>query len=90
MVQSFVTTEIESIMFVAKVKDNPATFTINLVVDVVNDVASVAAILSRIDELRLCKGINSDIDLDTLFSLSVSNADNLKLDELLMIVKYRF
>ena len=66
----------------AKIKDNPAAFTIN--------VDGIATNLSRVDELKLCTGINSDIDLDTLFPLSVSNADKLKLEELLMIVKYRF
>lgn len=82
MVQPFDTTETESVMLVAKIKDNPAAFTIN--------VDGVATNLSRVDELKLCTGINSDIDLDTLFTLSVSNADKLKLEELLMIVKYRF
>jgi len=54
MVQTFVTTEIESVMFVAKVKGNPAAFTIN--------VDGAAANFSRVDELKLLTGINSDID----------------------------
>ncbi len=82
MVQPFDTAEIESIMLIAKVKDNPATFTIN--------VDTIATHLSRVDDLKLCKGINSDIDLDTLFTLSVSNADKLKLEELMLVVKYKF
>lgn len=82
MVQLVETATIESVMFVAKIKDNPAAFTIN--------VDSVAINLARVVEYKLCKGINSDIDLDALFNLSVSNADKLKLDMLLMIVKYRF
>jgi hypothetical protein len=69
-------------MLVAKVKNNPAVFTIN--------VDGAATNLARVDELKLCKGINSDIDLDTLFALSVSNADMLKLEELLLVVKYKF
>ncbi|NNV57634.1 Tc toxin subunit A-related protein [Limnovirga soli] len=89
MVQSFDTMlEIESIMFVAKVEDNPTDFTIN-VADPLHSTSS-AVNLSRVDELNLCRGINSDIELGTLFALSVSNADILKLEELLLIVKYRF
>jgi hypothetical protein len=76
------TAEIESVMFVARIKENPAAFTINI--------NGVATNLSRVDELSLCKGINSDIDLDTLFTLSISNADKLKLEDLLLIVKYKF
>ena len=82
MVASIDTSSVESVMFIAKIKDNPAAFTIN--------VDEVATNLSRVDELKLCRGINSDIDLDTLFTLSVSNADKLKLEELLMVVKYKF
>lgn len=79
IVQSFDTTEIESVMFVAKIKTNPATFALN--------VDGVDTNLARVDELKLCKGFSSDIDLDTPFSLSVSNADKVKLEELILIVK---
>jgi hypothetical protein len=82
MVHPFDTAEIESVMFVAQIKTNPATFTLN--------VDSIATDLARVDELKLCKGINSEIDLDTPFTLSVSSADNLKLEELMMVVKYKF
>lgn len=69
-------------IFVTEFKDNLAAFTINI--------DDVATNLSLVNEYKLCKGNHSDIDLDTLFTLSVSNADKLKLEELLMIVKYRF
>lgn len=82
MVQSSDTTEIESVMFVAKVKDNPPAFTINT--------DGAATHLSWVNELELCRGINSDIELDTLFTLSISNADKLKLEELMLIVKFKF
>jgi hypothetical protein len=76
-------TEIESIMFVAKVRDNPAEFTINI-----NDAPTK---LSVEDELQLYTGINlGGIDLDTLFNLSLSDADKVKLEELFLIVKYKF
>ncbi len=82
MAQTFNTAEIESVMFVAKVKDNPAVFTIN--------VDSAATNLARVDELQLCNGINSDIELETQFTVAVSDADKLKLEELMMVVKYKF
>jgi len=82
MVQSFDTAEIESVMFIAKIKDNLASFTLNVDAAVTN--------LARVDELKLCKGINWDINLDTLFTLSVINTDKLKLEELMLVVKYKF
>ena len=87
MIQQFDSAEIESVMFVAKINDNPATFTIN-----VNGSDNVihATTLEWVEELKLSKGINSAIVLDTLFTLSVSNADKVKLEDLIMIVKYKF
>ena len=82
MAQSIETTEIESVMFVAKIKDNHASITMN--------VDGTATNLAKVDELKLCKGISSDINLDTPFTLSVSNADKLKLEELMLVVKYKF
>ena len=86
MVQSVDTAGIESVMFVAKIKDNPAAFTINVAIN--EDDADTN--LARVDELKLCKGINSDIELDTLFKLSISNVDKVKLEELLLVIKYIF
>ena len=82
LVQPFDTTEIESVMLLAKIKDNPAAFTIN--------VDGAATNLSRVGELKLCQGTTSDIKLDALFTLSVSDTDKLKMEELIMIVKYSF
>lgn len=83
MVQTFDTTEIKSIMLVAKVKDNSPSFIIK-----VDDTPPLN--LSRKDDMKLCIGVNSSITLDTLFSLSISDADKEKLEDLLMIVKYTF
>lgn len=74
--------EIESVLFISKVQGNPATFIINVDGNATN--------LARVEELKLCKGINSEIGLDTQFTLSVSNADKLKLEDLMLIVKYKF
>jgi hypothetical protein len=73
---------IEEVIFVAKVKTDPATFPITL--------DGVTINLSRIDEWKLCKGINSDIELDTVFTLSVLKSDLDNLSELLMVIKYSF
>lgn len=81
LAQTLSSTEIESVMFIAKIKDNPATFMLNI------DGSDTS--LKRVDVLNLCKGISSNINLDTAFTLSVSNADKSKLDELMMIVKYK-
>ena len=70
-------------MFVAKVTGNPVTFTVN--------VDGTPTNLSRVDELELCRGINSDIELDTAFDLSVAPIAQLNnLEELMLIVKYSF
>ncbi|MBC7391097.1 MAG: hypothetical protein H7329_17965, partial [Opitutaceae bacterium] len=69
--------EIEEVMFVAKVKNNPATFSIFA--------GAVAINLSRIDEWKLCRGMNLDIELDTTFTLSVEEAQITNLEELMLI-----
>lgn len=66
-------------MFVAKVKNNPASYSININGSATN--------LSRIDEWKLCKGNNTDIELDTPFELSVVPAQE-NLEELMLVVKY--
>lgn len=72
---------IENVVFVAKVKNNPANFTAN--------VDGVPTNLARVDEWKLCRGNNGDIELDTAFDLSVAIAQLNNL-EALMVVKYSF
>lgn len=74
--------EIADVMFVAKVKGNPANFTVNIDATPQN--------LARVNEWQLLRGINSDIDLDTAFDLSVAGGDLNNLEELMMMVKYTF
>ena len=81
MVQSF-EAEIETVRFVIDAEDNPSGFTIT--------VDGTANNLARIDEWRLCTGISNDIELNTAFNLSVAGNDKEKLQDLLMVVKYRF
>lgn len=73
---------IENVMFVAKVKNNPANFTIQ--------VDGAPTNLARIDEWKLCTGNNAAIELDTAFDLSVAQAQLNNLEELMMMVKYSF
>lgn len=75
-------TIIEDVMFVAKVKNNPASFTITI--DAVN------LNLSRVDAWKLCRGINSKIELDTEFTLAIALPQINNLEELTMVVKYSF
>ncbi len=82
MVQPFANTAIESVMFLARVKENPASYTVN--------VDAVPTNLARINDLKLCQGINSDIELDTAFALSVADTEIDNLEDLIMIVKFSF
>lgn len=76
--------QIENVLFMAKVKDNPAAFSININKD--NPLN-----LSKIDdECKLCAGNYSDIVLNQTFSLSVDAVSLKKLEELIMVVKYSF
>ncbi len=71
---------IENVMFVAKAKDNPASFSVSVDGNTVN--------LARIDAWELCRGNNAGIGLDTSFELSVPFDQLYNLDELMMVVKY--
>jgi hypothetical protein len=73
---------VEDVMFVAKVKNNPASFTVN--------VDGTAVNLTRVDEWKLCRGISSDIELGTAFDLSVAMGQLNNLEELMLVVKYSF
>jgi Tc toxin complex TcA C-terminal TcB-binding domain len=73
---------IENVVFVTKVKNNPANFTVQ--------VDGVPTNLARIDDWKLCRGNNSDIELDIAFDLSVAPAQLNNLEELMMVVKYSF
>ncbi|MFI0429202.1 neuraminidase-like domain-containing protein [Mariniflexile sp. HMF6888] len=81
MAQSF-NVEIEHVTFIAKVKNNPTPFSFKIDGNTLN--------LAWVDELGLCKGISSAIDLNTSFTITIANANNLLLEDLLMIVKYKF
>jgi Tc toxin complex TcA C-terminal TcB-binding domain/Neuraminidase-like domain len=73
---------IENVMFVAKVKNNPASFAIKIDATLNN--------LSRIDDWKLCRGINGTIELETGFELAVVPTQLANLEELMLVVKYSF
>ncbi|MCK4467454.1 MAG: hypothetical protein KAU60_03795, partial [Desulfobacterales bacterium] len=75
-------TAVENVMFVAKIKNNPSTFTISVDGNDTN--------LAEIDEWELCRGNTTDIDLDTSFELSVNQAQLNNLEDLMMVVKFSF
>jgi hypothetical protein len=81
MAQSLAAT-IESVMFIAKVEGNPASFTINIINTDLN--------LSLINDLSLYAGSSTDIQINTQFKLTVAALALVNLDELILVVKYSF
>lgn len=82
LTQVFANTAIEEVMFIAQIKNSPNSYSISIDGDVTN--------LSKISsELKLCRGNNSDIKLDTEFELSVDAGSLANLEELIFIVKYK-
>ncbi len=75
-------TEIDTITFIAKAKDNPASYTVQL-----ND---ADLILNRNDEWQLCLNDDSSVELDTAFALAVAEPQLADLEELMLVVKYVF
>ncbi|MGK9486328.1 neuraminidase-like domain-containing protein [Bacillus tropicus] len=72
---------IENVMFLAKVKNNSADFSIKADNNVIN--------LNRIEEWKLYQGNSPDIKLGEQFELAVDSEQLKKdLDELIMVVKY--
>lgn len=82
LAQSLDNTKIEKVTFVAKVRNNPASFGINVGL---NNLA-----LGRVDELKLCSGDIDTIALGVPFTLSVDAAQLDNLEDLIMLVKYSF
>jgi len=76
------TPEIASVMFIAKVEGNPASFTINIINTDLN--------LSLINDLSLYAGSSTDIQINTQFKLTVAALALVNLDELILVVKYSF
>ena len=74
---------IENVIFLAKVKNNPANFAVTID-------GGVPTNLSSIDEWKLCRGDSADIDIDTPFSLSVLETEIGNLEDLMMVVRYEF
>ncbi|MGH7800541.1 MAG: neuraminidase-like domain-containing protein [Thermodesulfobacteriota bacterium] len=72
--------EIDHVTFIARVKNNPASFTINI--------DGATNILNRKAEWQLCLKDNSDLELDTSFQLSIAQLQLDKLEDLMMVVKY--
>ena len=73
---------IENVVFVAMVKGDQANFTVQ--------VDGVDTNLARIDEWKLYRSNDINIELDTAFDLSVAPAQLNNLKELMMVVKYNF
>lgn len=81
-VQSIEDVEIESVTFLAQVKNNPASYAVSIDGNPLN--------LSRIDQWKLCRGKKIGIEIETAFELSVTAAQLGNLEDLMIIVKYAF
>ncbi len=98
--------EIENVLLVSKIKDTTTTPSFPIGITIGEKIKTLElktiekfkteeeteeteiADLPILDDFRF--GNNSEIKLNTLFTLSVSNDDKLKLEELLLLVKYKF
>ncbi|SCX05636.1 hypothetical protein SAMN05216379_103140 [Nitrosomonas eutropha] len=81
MIQILDKPEIEEVMFLAQIKDDPTTYSISI-----DDSALGLAKISN--ELKLCRGKSEAIKIDEPFKLSVET-DLVKLEELFFIIKYK-
>lgn len=72
----------ESVKFAAKINGSPTEFVINLDGNVTD--------LDRVSEINFGRSSETDNYMNTLFSLSVSDADMSKLEGLMITVKYKF
>lgn len=82
MAQSSASSEIENVRLVAIVKNSPPSFKITI-----NDEIKE---FSKENIENIFKTEITGIELGKPFTVSVLNADNLKLEELMLIVKYKF
>ncbi|PEJ85528.1 neuraminidase-like domain-containing protein [Bacillus toyonensis] len=84
--QTFEVVEIENVMLLAKAKDQgkgqPASFTFR--------VGDTDIKLQKIGERKLYEGNTSAIVWDTLFALTMDSDQLKNLDELMMVIKYKF
>jgi hypothetical protein len=81
-VQSLEDFEIEKVTIITRVKNNPASYSVNIDGNAVN--------LSRIDEWKLCRGSKAGLEIDTPFELAISPAQLGNLEDLMIVVKYSF
>lgn len=73
---------VEDVIFVAKVRNNPASTAVTI------DGATLN--LARVDDWKLCRGITPDIELGTPFTLAMAAGPLADLEDLMLVVKYRF
>lgn len=81
MLQMLAGVQINSVLFMSKSDNNPASFTINI--------AGSPVALAKIDEWQICRGKQTPntIQLDTAFRLSIASGDLGHLEDLMMMVK---
>ena len=81
-VQSLADVEIDKVTIITRVKNNPASYSVNIAGNAVN--------LSRVDEWKLCRGSKTSIEIEAPFELAISPAQLGNLEDLMIVVKYSF
>jgi len=81
-VQSLEAVEIETVTILTRVKNDPASYSVNIDGNPVN--------LSRIDEWKLCRGSKTGLEIETPFELAITSAQLSNLEDLMIVVKYSF
>lgn len=81
-VQSLQNVAIDNVTIIARVKNNPASYSVNIDGNAVN--------LSRIDEWKLCRSNTTGIEIETPLELSINPALLSDLEDLMIVVKYSF
>ncbi|CAA9890522.1 conserved hypothetical protein [Candidatus Methylobacter favarea] len=82
MVQIIDKPAIEEVMFLAQVKDDPGSYTISIDQSAI-DLAKVSS------EINLCRRKTEDIKIDKTFNLSIAADQIEKLEELVLVIKYK-
>ncbi len=73
---------IQNVVLIAKVKNNPANYSVKIDGNAIN--------LAKVDEWGLYRAINAGISLDTSFQIFVTPAQLSNLEDFMMVVKYSF
>lgn len=81
-VQAIEDAEIAKVIFIVRVNENPAAYSMNIDGNPLN--------LSRIDEWKLCRGNKNGLEIETPFELSINQPQLSNLEDLMVAIKLDF